>query len=149
MRNLNDSIIYTGFVIILCALFIGYGGAMLKNSTLSPPHDHTELLKDFEAYVMIEGVKHILTPVPVKVHLEPQGNDKTTYLLEINDIAEGSLVINTWKTLEPGQFGYHSVEVARLGWGELNIDFRNVHVIFPVITDSVGMKIGYWSIPTY
>ena len=64
-------------------------------------------------------------------------------------LPEGILVINTWKNLSEGQFGYHSIEFARLGWGELHVSFRGVEVVFETVTDTNGIKEGYWSIPTY
>lgn len=123
-------------------------GYLIPKTTAVPP-DHQGILSKLSAYVLIEEIKYTLAVHPVSSHYEPNGNDKTVAFLGAKDFPEGVVAVNTWKTVPVGEFGRHSIEVSRLGWGELHIEYDNVSFSFPEITDTAGIKPGYWGMPIY
>lgn len=133
-------------MVVACILFLTLTEKSLNQNV---PSDHLTILDDINLVMVVNGVQWQLSPNLDSVYVYGVTGQESTTIPFTSDagVVEAVVKINTWSTSPVGELGHHSIEVARLCWGSLVIQYQGVSTTFPEIVDSEGQKIGYWSMP--
>ena len=128
------------------------GASLVRVAAAKSPLDHQTIIATVKCYTIIEGKTWSLKPQLLHVR-RVSGWDKTLYgMVSTDNVVEALVQVSTWQTAA-GRWGYHSIEVARLGWGEVHMEVpakdpwgNPIGVVFAEITKP-GKYEGYWSTP--